>query len=155
MAAARRCEHRSGVDLVGLRGFENRYPADLSGGMRPRVAIARALAVDPGVLLMDEPFAALDVQTRSYMQVELLKIWQREPKTVLFETHSIREAVYLADRVMIVSRRPGRVREILEITAERPRPGDDPEILRLTSEINDWLLQGLEEEAEQREVPAR
>ncbi|TMH09638.1 MAG: ABC transporter ATP-binding protein, partial [Betaproteobacteria bacterium] len=87
------------IGLVGLRGFESRYPRELSGGMRQRVSIARALAVNPTILLMDEPFASLDVQTREYMQDELLKIWQREPKTVIFVTHSIDEAIKLSDRI--------------------------------------------------------
>ena len=138
------------IELVGLRGFENRFPHELSGGMRQRVAIARALAVDPALLLMDEPFGALDVQTRSYMQSELLKIWDREPKSVCFVTHSIREAVFLADRVMVMSRRPGRMKEIIDIPMARPRDLDDPELVGLTSEVNSWLLQGLE--AEEREM---
>ena len=138
------------IALVGLRGFEDRYPNELSGGMAQRVAIARALAVDPSLLLMDEPFGALDVQTRSYMQRELLKIWQAEPKTVFFVTHSIREAVMLGDRVLILSRGPGRVKEILDIEAPRPRAEDDEEIIRLTTEVNDWLLRGVA--ADQEEV---
>jgi NitT/TauT family transport system ATP-binding protein len=136
------------IDLVSLRGFEDRYPAELSGGMRQRVAIARALAVNPSLLLMDEPFGSLDVQTRSYMQRELLKIWQREPKTVFFVTHSIHEAVMLGDRVMILSRSPGRVKEILTIDAPRPRAENDEEIGRLTTEVNEWLLRGVAAEQE-------
>jgi NitT/TauT family transport system ATP-binding protein len=109
------------IDLVGLRGFEHHYPHELSGGMQQRVNLARALAVDPQLLLMDEPFAALDAQTREYMQSELLRIWSLSRKTVLFVTHQIDEAVYLSDRVVVLSPRPGRVREVVDIGLPRPR----------------------------------
>jgi NitT/TauT family transport system ATP-binding protein len=102
------------IDLVHLRGFENSYPAQLSGGMKQRVAIARTLAVDPAILLMDEPFGALDAQTRALMHEELLAINRRSPKTVMFVTHDVREAVYLADRVAVMSARPGRIKEIVD-----------------------------------------
>ena len=110
------------IALVGLTGFERHYPSELSGGMQQRVNLARALAADPVVLLMDEPFAALDAQTREHMQAELLKIWTAARKTVLFITHQISEAIYLADRVVVLSARPGRVKGILDIPFERPRP---------------------------------
>ena len=110
------------LKLVGLAGFENYYPRQLSGGMRQRVNLARALAVDPDLLLMDEPFSALDAQTREIMQTELLRIWEEGRKTVLFVTHQIDEAVYLSDRVFVFARRPGRINEIVDIDLPRPRP---------------------------------
>jgi NitT/TauT family transport system ATP-binding protein len=110
------------IELVGLHGFERQYPHELSGGMRQRANLARALTVDPEVLLMDEPFAALDAQTREIMQQELLRIWNAQRKTVVFITHQIDEAIYLADRVVIFTVRPGRVKEDIEVPFERPRP---------------------------------
>src|SRR5712671_7886792 len=114
-----RAEHF--LKLVGLSGFEKHFPGELSGGMQQRVNLARALAADPVVLLMDEPFAALDAQTREFMQSELLKIWAKARKTVLFITHQINEAVYLADRVAVMSARPGRLKAIFDIPFGRPR----------------------------------
>ncbi len=113
---------RAFVEMVGLQGFEGYYPHELSGGMQQRVNLARALTVDPQILLMDEPFAALDAQTREVMQQELLSIWQQARKTVLFITHQIHEAIYLADRVVIFSARPSRVKEVLRVDLPRPRP---------------------------------
>ncbi len=110
------------VDLVGLSGFEDHYPHELSGGMQQRVNLARALTVDPDVLIMDEPFAALDAQTREIMQQELLRIWREAKKTVLFITHQINEAIYLADRVIIFSARPGKVKDVVRVELPRPRP---------------------------------
>ena len=109
------------LKLVGLEGFEHYYPRQLSGGMRQRVNLARALAIDPQILLMDEPFSSLDAQTREIMQTELMRIWEDGRKTVLFVTHQIDEAVFLADRVLVFARRPGRLRENVAIALPRPR----------------------------------
>jgi NitT/TauT family transport system ATP-binding protein len=117
---------REFIELVGLSGFEDSYPSQLSGGMKQRAAIARTLAVDPRILLMDEPFGALDAQTRSLMQAELLRIWQRSRKTVIFVTHDVQEAVFLAERIAVMSARPGHIKEIVEARFDR----DDPDLLR-------------------------
>ncbi len=109
------------LKLVGLEGFENYHPRQLSGGMRQRVNLARALAIDPEILLMDEPFSSLDAQTREIMQTELLRIWEEGRKTVLFVTHQIDEAVFLSDRVLVFARRPGRLLENVRIDLPRPR----------------------------------
>ena len=114
------------IELVGLAGFEDSYPAQLSGGMKQRAAIARTLAIDPSILLMDEPFGALDAQTRSLMQAELLRIWQRSRKTVIFVTHDVQEAVFLAERIAVMSARPGHIKEIVEARFDRA----NPELLR-------------------------
>jgi NitT/TauT family transport system ATP-binding protein len=130
------------IDLVGLNGFERKYPRGLSGGMKQRAGIARSLAPNPRVLLMDEPFASLDYQNRILMQGELLRIWGREMKTVVFVTHNIEEAVKLSDRVLVLSRRPGRVREVISVGLPRPRDEADPEFVRLKLQIT----RGLQEE---------
>ncbi|HVV60593.1 MAG TPA: ABC transporter ATP-binding protein [Pseudolabrys sp.] len=114
------------IELVGLSGFEDSYPSQLSGGMKQRTAIARTLAFDPKILLMDEPFGALDAQTRGLMQSELLGIWQRTPKTVIFVTHDVQEAVYLADRVAVMSARPGRIKTIVGTKFDK----NDPDIFK-------------------------
>jgi NitT/TauT family transport system ATP-binding protein len=113
------------LELVGLEGFADSYPRDLSGGMKQRVALARALAVDPELLLMDEPFGAVDAQTKRMLQDELLDIWSTTEKTVLFVTHDVDEAVKLADRVLVMATDPGRIRESVEIEMERPRSRSD------------------------------
>ncbi|MGI5834866.1 MAG: ABC transporter ATP-binding protein [Chloroflexota bacterium] len=112
------------IQLVGLTGFEKAYPKELSGGMRKRVDIARTYAYNPKVLLMDEPFGSLDLFTKTRMQAELLDLWSKERKTVVFVTHDLDEAIFLADRVAVMSKRPGRIREILEINLPRPRNVD-------------------------------
>jgi NitT/TauT family transport system ATP-binding protein len=146
-AAAMRERTEHFIQLVGLTGFERHYPSELSGGMQQRVNLARALASDPKVLLMDEPFAALDAQTREFMQAELLKIWSQARKTVLFITHQINEAVYLADRVAVMSPRPGTVKGVFEVPFERPRALSlkrDPRFLK----IEDAIWQMVEEKPE-------
>ncbi len=113
---------QSYIEMVGLKGFEESYPSQLSGGMKQRAALARTLAVDPKMLLMDEPFGALDAQTRSLMQAELFAIWQRTPKTVLFVTHDVQEAVRLAQRVVVMSARPGRVKAMVDTKFDKTDP---------------------------------
>jgi len=112
---------RKYLEMMGLAEFRNHYPAELSGGMKQRVALARVLAFDPKVLLMDEPFGALDAQTREVMQEELTRLWDRTGKTIVFVTHDIEEAVYLGDRVVVLTARPGRIREEVRIALPRPR----------------------------------
>ncbi|MFC0038288.1 ABC transporter ATP-binding protein [Actinomadura rayongensis] len=139
---ARAATAREYLQLVGLTGFEDRYPHELSGGMRQRVAIARSLAYDPGVLLMDEPFGALDAQTRESLQQELLRIWERTGKTVVFITHDIDEAVYLGRRVAVMTARPGRIKRVVDIDLpvhdEAADPRSSPEFARHRHEV--WSL---------------
>ncbi|MCQ2376530.1 MAG: ABC transporter ATP-binding protein [Methanocorpusculum sp.] len=131
----RKAEVKKRLDLVGLTNFADSYPYELSGGMRQRAAVARALASDPAVMLMDEPFGALDAQTRNRMQNQLLEIWQATKKTILFVTHSVDEAVYLSDRVVVLSPRPGKVNSIYTIDLPRPRDRSSAEFARLRKEI--------------------
>ncbi|MFA5613099.1 MAG: ABC transporter ATP-binding protein [Methanoculleus sp.] len=127
------------IDMVGLSQFRNAYPFELSGGMRQRVAIARALANDPDVLLMDEPFGALDAQTRNRMQRELLSLWAGTKQTIVFVTHSVDEAVYLADRIVVLSQRPGTVREIISIPWSRPRDRTSAEFAEVRRRVLDMI----------------
>jgi NitT/TauT family transport system ATP-binding protein len=120
--AERESRAQAFIDMVGLTGFEDSYPSQLSGGMKQRAAIARTLAFDPEILLMDEPFGALDAQTRSLMQAELLNIWRRTPKTVIFVTHDVQEAVFLADRVAVMSARPGRIKALIDTKFDKTDP---------------------------------
>ena len=136
-SGSRRDTSQRFIEMVGLAGFEGHYPHELSGGMKQRVGLARALATDPDVLLMDEPFAALDAQTRDIMQVELLRIWQEARKTVLFVTHQIEEAIYLSDRVMVMTKRPGHAKKIFRIDLPRPRDYE----MRVTPEFNELKLE--------------
>ena len=146
---------RDFLDRVGLGDFENHYPHELSGGMQQRAGLARALAVSPQILLMDEPFGAVDAQTRQLLQEDLLELWQRERKTVIFITHSMDEAVYLSDRVVVMTPRPGKVAEILDVPLPRPRSGDevrrDPKFVDLTNYI--WA--SLKKNMENGHRPAR
>ncbi len=140
---ARKATVQQYLEIAGLKGFENKYPYELSGGMQQRAAIVRGLARDPKVLLMDEPFGALDALTRERMNVELQRIWQASRKTVLLITHSIGEAIFLGDRVVVMSGRPGRVLEDLKVSLPRPRNHADtiadPEYIRLAREIRRML----------------
>ena len=114
-------QSRALIEMVGLKGFEDFYPKELSGGMKQRVALARTLAYHPAVLLMDEPFGALDAHTRTRLQNDLLNIWERDRKTVLFVTHSVEEAVFLSDKVVVMTRSPGRIKQVIDIDLPRPR----------------------------------
>ena len=136
-ARIERAKHYLG--LVGMTRFAEAFPYELSGGMRQRVAIARALATDPQVLLMDEPFGALDAHTRILMQKELLRIWRETDKTVILVTHSVDEAVYLANRIVVMTARPGRIREVINVGLEHPRDRSNPEYARMTAQILDVL----------------
>ena len=134
------------IDMVGLKGFERRYAAELSGGMQQRVAICRALVTDPSLLLMDEPFGALDAMTRDIMGAELLRIWDETHKTILFVTHSIDEAILLSDRVIVLTPRPGTVGLIVDVDLPRPRTADvryDPRFLELSQQLREAIYRRL------------
>lgn len=133
------------LELVGLQEFAGSYPYELSGGMRQRAAVARALASEPAVMLMDEPFGALDAQTRNKMQRELLTLWEKTKRTILFVTHSVDEAVFLADKIVILTPRPGRIHEIYEVKLPRPRDRTSVEFANLRKEIL-GVIEDLEQE---------
>lgn len=135
--AQRREAAQKYIDLVGLQGFEKSYPNELSGGMKQRVSIARAYTNNPQILLMDEPFGALDAQTRYAMEEEVQRIWQTEKRTVVFVTNNIEEAIYLADRIVLLSKCPAHVKAVFDIHLPRPRNTVDPEFLRIRKEISE------------------
>ena len=137
------------IRIVGLQGAENRYPYQLSGGMQQRAGLARALAVRPSILLMDEPFASVDAQTREILQAELLHIWGRERQTMVFITHSIDEAVLLGDRIGIMSTQPGRVKELLDVPIERPREPDTVRTMPVFAELRTYIWDQLKQQAAQ------
>ncbi len=139
---------RDYLKRVGLADFENHYPHELSGGMQQRAGLARALAVNPSILLMDEPFGAVDAQTRQLLQEELLTLWQRERKTVIFVTHSMDEAVYLSDRVVVMTPRPGRVAEILDVPLARPRVSEDVRRDSTFVELTNYIWESLKKAME-------
>ncbi|HEX2223609.1 MAG TPA: ABC transporter ATP-binding protein [Thermoanaerobaculia bacterium] len=146
------------IDMVGLTGFEKSYPRELSGGMKQRVEIARALAAEPDILFMDEPFGALDYLTRLRLRAELIRIWQQERRTVLFVTHDVEEAVQLSDRVVVMGKRPSRIRAIFPVDVPRPRDLDDPACRQIRDRIFGVMgmdhLGQTQEPAEDDEVPA-
>lgn len=146
----RRTAAKAYVKLVHLSKFMQAYPHQLSGGMRQRVAIARALAMQPEILLLDEPFGALDAQTRAVLQEELLQIWQKTRQSILFVTHNVREATGLADRVYVISSRPGRIKEVEQIDVPRPRAADHPRLLayqqKILSSLGEEIARVMQEE---------
>jgi NitT/TauT family transport system ATP-binding protein len=135
----RKSRARQFLSMVGLTGFENAYPHQLSGGMKQRAAIARSLALDPEILLMDEPFGSLDAQTRTILQSELVRIWEEVGSTIIFITHNIQEAILLGDRVLVMSARPGRIKTVIENHLPRPRMPETPEFMELWHELYGML----------------
>ena len=140
------------LDMIGLQRFARSYPKELSGGMKQRVAIARALATRPSMLLMDEPFAALDAQTRRFLQGELVRIWQRTRTTILFITHSIDEAILLSDRIVVMTARPGTVKDVIRIELPRPRDENQPEFLEYRRRISQLLQDEIDKALVEREA---
>jgi len=134
-AAERRATAQHYLELVGLAGHAAKFPSELSGGMKQRVAIARALANNPSVLLMDEPFGALDAQTREVLQEELLRIWEQERKTVVFVTHSISEAIFLADRIVVMATQPGSIKDVIDVPLLHPRDRSGPDFVAMERRI--------------------
>jgi ABC-type nitrate/sulfonate/bicarbonate transport system ATPase subunit len=130
---------REMIELVGLEGFEDYYPYQISGGMKQRVAIARAFAVDADLILMDEPFAALDAQTRTSMQAEVLRIWEKRKTTVVFVTHNLEEAVYLAERIIVLTEKPTRIKASLEVDLPRPRDFSHPQFVALRKRLAELI----------------
>jgi NitT/TauT family transport system ATP-binding protein len=135
---------RKYLDLVGLSGHADKFPTALSGGMKQRVALARALANGPSVLLMDEPFGALDAQTREILQEEMLRIWQQDRKTVVFVTHSISESIFLADRIVVMATKPGSIKDVFDVTLPHPRERSDPEFVALERKIKHLVREEVE-----------
>ncbi|VTU25463.1 Bicarbonate transport ATP-binding protein CmpD [Variovorax sp. SRS16] len=152
--AVRRERARHYLDLVGLSAFGNRHPHELSGGMKQRVAIARSLACEPEVLLMDEPFAALDAQTRENLQVELLRIWRATGKTIVFITHGIDEAIVLGQRVAVMSARPGRIRQVFEVPAALKQAADDVRSLPLFGSVRHQIWTLLQDAPSSPSIPS-
>jgi NitT/TauT family transport system ATP-binding protein len=155
--AERRAKSTELLSVIGLTEFADRYPHHLSGGMKQRVSIARALAVDPSLLLMDEPFGALDAQTRRTLQDELLRIWSAYRKTVIFVTHSIEEAIYLSDRIVVMTARPGRIKAVIGVREARPRDMATPEMNKVQREVrtvlNDEIVRMSGDHANEMTIP--
>jgi NitT/TauT family transport system ATP-binding protein len=141
------------IDLVDLEGFEDAFPRELSGGMKQRVGIARALANEPAVLMMDEPFGSLDAQTRNIMQMELLKIWERTRKTIIFITHSVDESIFLADRVVVLTARPASIKAVFEVDLPRPRERASDPFAHIRSEVLEDLTEEVLKGIEQQDKP--